>query len=299
MNPGNQSSNASVIILENMGEKLLLEIFLVTGITIMIMAFLAEYIDSSLGMGYGTTLTPVLLLMGYSPLEIVPSVLLSELLTGASAAYLHHRHGNVHFDFKRDPESKIAKKLGKLGYVPKSKDSKVAFILSLCSIVGTVIAVVIAIQLPTFYIKLYIGLLVLIMGIIILLKRKKQHKFSIKKITGIGLLASFNKGMSGGGYGPLVTSGQVLSGLKAKSAIAITSFSESLTCLVGVMTYIAIGSASLILGWNMAPFLITGALLSVPFSVYTVKKMKTNNLTFIIGVSTICLGLFTLGKLII
>lgn len=61
------------------------------------MAFVAEYVDSSLGMGYGTTLTPVLLLLGYSPLQVVPAVLVSEFATGLTAGGLHHRVGNVHF----------------------------------------------------------------------------------------------------------------------------------------------------------------------------------------------------------
>ena len=40
-------------------------------------AFICEYMDSTLGMGYGTTLTPILLMMGYNPLQIVPVVLIS------------------------------------------------------------------------------------------------------------------------------------------------------------------------------------------------------------------------------
>ena len=60
-------------------------------IFIIIIAFFCEYIDSSLGMGYGTALTPILLIMGYTPLQIVPAVLLSELITGLSAAFFHHR----------------------------------------------------------------------------------------------------------------------------------------------------------------------------------------------------------------
>ena len=55
------------------------EVFLV-GLCIAFIAFLAEYVDSTLGMGYGTTLTPVLLLMGYEPMQVVPAVLLSNYL---------------------------------------------------------------------------------------------------------------------------------------------------------------------------------------------------------------------------
>ena len=48
-------------------------------ITITVIAFFCEMVDSTLGMGYGTTLTPLLLVMGFEPLEIVPAVLFSEL----------------------------------------------------------------------------------------------------------------------------------------------------------------------------------------------------------------------------
>ena len=39
------------------------------------LAFVCEFIDSTLGMGYGTSLTPILLLMGLEPLQVVPAVL--------------------------------------------------------------------------------------------------------------------------------------------------------------------------------------------------------------------------------
>jgi len=175
------------------------------GATIILIAFVSEYVDSTLGMGYGTTLTPVLLLMGFEPLQIVPIVLVSEAITGATAAATHFKIGNVNFNLNDRP-------------------IRIAAILSACSIVGTVVAVFLAVSIPTFYIKLYIGVLVLVMGLFILLKRPNKDGFAWKKIVGLGLLASFNKGVSGGGYGPVVTSGQILSGVDEKSSIGITSF---------------------------------------------------------------------------
>ena len=64
---------------------------------VFLLALACEFLDSSLGMGYGTTLTPLLLLSGFAPLDIVPAVLLSEALTGAAAGYMHQRDGNVNF----------------------------------------------------------------------------------------------------------------------------------------------------------------------------------------------------------
>ncbi len=66
-------------------------------LAIIIVAFIAEYVDSSLGMGYGTTLTPLLLFFGYKTMQVVPAVLLSELITGLLAGFTHHAVGNVDF----------------------------------------------------------------------------------------------------------------------------------------------------------------------------------------------------------
>ena len=255
-------------------------------------AFICELVDSSLGMGYGTILTPVLMLMGYNPLQIVPVVLISELATGATAALLHQKAGNVKFDFRNDPEHWITQRLGKLGYMPKSKDSKVALVLAACSVIGTITAVFIAVSIPKKILKLYIGLLVLSMGLIILWKRNAQHKFSWKKILGLGTIASFNKGISGGGYGPVVTAGQILSGLPGKSAVAITSLAESLTCLVGVLAYVYTGKVA---DWGLAPYLVVGAMASVPLAVNAVKVMGDKKLTLVIGVVTLMLGLLVLS----
>jgi len=243
---------------------------------IIILAFLCEFIDSSLGMGYGTTLTPLLLMLGYNPLQIVPAILLSELISGLTAAFFHHKFKNVNFNFG-------------------TADFKIALVMAVCSIFGTLVAVFVALNLPSFYVKLYIGILVLGMGVLILMTLKRKFRFTWKKITSLGLLASFNKGISGGGYGPIVTSGQILAGVNSKNAIGITSLAEGLTCFVGVITYLIFTNHTI--GWSLAPSLIVGAILSVPIAAYTVKKFKGGHLKLIVGIATLILGLLTLGKL--
>ena len=118
----------------------------------------------------------------------------------------------------------------------------------------------------------------------------------IRKIRELGLLASFNKGMSGGGYGPVVTGGQILSGVEGKNAVAITSLAEGLTCVVGFGAYLLTRS---IQDWTLFPFLCIGAILSVPLSVCTVKRLNTRYLKLAIGVLTTALGVFTLAKILL
>ncbi|UCC21950.1 MAG: sulfite exporter TauE/SafE family protein [Planctomycetota bacterium] len=277
----------------------MLEMSLWAIVAIVVIAFLCEYMDSTLGMGYGTTLTPVFMLMGFSPMQVVPVILLSELISGLLAGFFHHREGNVDLKPKSADIFKITKMLSPLGYIESFKktvplDLKVALLLGFCSVIGTVAAVFVAVNIPKFWLKLYIGCLVLSMGIIILVCLNKNFRFSWKKITLLGLIASFNKGMSGGGYGPVVTGGQVLSGVEGKSAVGITSLAEGLTCLVGVIAYVLVAKNPL--DWRLAPWVIIGAVLSVPLSAKSVKIMSEKRLKLAIAVLTIVLGVLTIVK---
>ena len=100
-------------------------------VLVMLVSFLGEYIDSSLGMGYGTTLTPILLLLGFEPLQVVPAVLVSERVsaTGLAAAAFHHGYGNV--QLRRG-----------------SRDLNVALVLGGIGLLGSVVAALVAVRVP-------------------------------------------------------------------------------------------------------------------------------------------------------
>jgi uncharacterized membrane protein YfcA len=271
-------------------------------IAIIAVAFFCEYMDSTLGMGYGTTLTPVLLLLGFNPMQIVPAVLLSELITGLLAGFFHHREGNVNFRPETTDFSLIMHQLRALGYVESFKRGvplhlRVALLLAVCSIIGTILAVFVVFNIPKFWLKLYIGCLVLSMGAIMVLCLNREFTFSWRRITSLGLIASFNKGMSGGGYGPIVTGGQILSGIEGKSAVGITSLAEGLTCLVGVIAFILLSRHAI--DWELAPFLIAGAVFSVPLSARSVKRISSRNLRLAIAIITIVLGGLTIIKTVV
>jgi uncharacterized membrane protein YfcA len=244
-------------------------------LAIFLVALLCEYIDSSLGMGYGTTLTPLLLLAGFEPLQIVPCVLLSEFLTGIAAGVMHHRDGNV--DLLRD-----------------GRVRKTMILLSLLSAVGALTAVTIALHVPKFWLKAGIAIIILSVGITILVTIRRQLRYRRGHMITVGAIAAFNKGLSGGGYGPLVTAGQVVSGMPPKHAIAITSLAEALTCIVGFTAYILIhGHVDLMLA---AP-LTLGAMLSVPMATLTVKWLPEHAVRSGVGLVTCLLGILTLVKL--
>lgn len=238
-------------------------------------AFACEFIDSTLGMGYGTTLAPILLLLGYEPMQVVPAILLSELLTGITSGLLHHGAGNVSF-------------------ARGSRHLHVALVLVGCSVLGGVPAAYLASAMPAWTVKGFIGLMVMGVGVVILTTLNRTYGFSWVKISGLGLVAAFNKAVSGGGYGPVVVGGQVVSGLEAKSAIGVTSLAEGIACAAGVGTYALTAGIDV----RLALPLVVGAMASVPLAVFSVRAVSARRLRVAIGVLTIVLGAVTLGKLL-
>ena len=185
---------------------------------------------------------------------------------------------------------------GGFGYLPKSTDSKVIFILGVFGIAGAIAGAFIAINIPSIVLNMYIGVMVLSIGAWILIKLKKEISFSWKKLGAIGLISAFNKGISGGGYGPLVTGGQLISGKDSKSSVGNTTFIESLICFIGFLSYLLLGSD---IHWKLAISVCIGSVLAAPFAAITVKRINHQKLKIIIGIATILLGIFTIVKIFV
>lgn len=66
---------------------------------IILLAFIIEFIDAFAGMGFGIVV-PVLILIGYSPLEVVFAVLFNSAILSLAAGIFHHKFGNVDFNLK-------------------------------------------------------------------------------------------------------------------------------------------------------------------------------------------------------
>ena len=256
-----------------------------------ILAFLCQYASVSLGIGYGTVLVPLLLIVGFAPLEVVPAVLLSQLVGGTIGGLAHHRAGNIKLDFRRD-EGIIKERLRRFGYLPRSFDSKVIFILATCGILGALVGVFVAVNIPKVVLEAYIGTMVLGIGVLILRKRH-SGVFSWRALIAIGLVSSFNKGISGGGYVPLVAGGQIISGREVKSSVGSTALAVGLICAVSFLGYVLMEGG---IRWALAAATSAGSIVAAPFAALTVKKADPDKLKVIVGLVTVILGALTLVR---
>jgi len=238
------------------------------------LSFCSGLIDLSLGMGYGFTVTPVMLLLGYTPAETVPTVLFSSFIGGASSSFFNHRQRNADF-------------------TPGSRDLRIALITGGLGVVGAVVGVNTSLSLPERTVGLYIGSLVIASGALVLYSKSLISGFSWPKMMAISILGSFNKGISGSGFGPIVTTGAIMSGLDEKTSVSIQALSETLVSLVGFATYIALQSK---VDAPMIAAMSLGVTLASPFAASIVKKARGKTLRTMIGALALIVGASTLLK---
>jgi len=253
-----------------------------------VLAVVCEYVDAALGMGYGTTLTPLLIMVGFEPLQVVPAVLFGQIIGGVVGGIVHHRVGNIKLDFRQDVE--IKRRLRWVGYIPRSVDAKVVYMLVVCGVIGAVVAVMVAVNIPVKVLRTYIGVMVTCVGVWTLV-RKGGERLSWRRLVTVGLVSGFNKGISGGGYGPLVTGGQIVSGRGVRQAVGSTTMAEAVICGVAFIGYLVVKGD---VCWRLACATGVGSLIAGPLAAVTVSKVNVRGLRIGIGVATIILGVMML-----
>ncbi len=256
---------------------------------IILLAFLFESMDSMAGMGFGTALSPLLFLFNYTPLQVVPAILISEAITGFIDTFFDHEFKNVRYSFH-----------------PLNDATKISLMIAFFGCLAIFTSVLLGyfvIKFPDLLIKIYVAILVIFMGISgfirIKLSKTEQSKKRLKMLIGFSALAGFNKGIGGGGYGPVITMGQLFSGVYEKSATAIVSFAESIVSIVGIITFFLISFAGIEVDLVLLPSLFTGGFFAALIAPYLVRVLPNKIWKYFIPIYAIGIGLFSLIKLFI
>jgi uncharacterized membrane protein YfcA len=223
---------------------------------VLICAFF-EYMDSAGGMGYGTALTPLMLMLGFDPKQVVPCIMITEMFTGLIAGMIHGEFENVAWQFK-----------------PMNETTKLVVIVSLIGMACVCFSITAAygvFKVHKFWIKLYVAALLVVMGVCSLLTAKRFQNYRPKWMWLFAGLAGFNKGIGGGGYGPVVTVGGLLAGVPVKSMVAVTSMAEGLTCAFAVITWFALLTSGIVIDYLLLPSFVIGTVLAAVGAPYTTR----------------------------
>lgn len=243
-------------------------------IFLIFVTFIAEIIDSALGMMFGTILSPLLIGLGFDPYFVIPSILISQAAGGIVATYRHKYFKNG--DFSKS-----------------SEDTKLVIVVSILGILGVILGVWFGKSVSKDILRIYISVLCILMGLLVL--TKMRFKFGWKTIFGIGFISSFNKAFSGGGFGPIVTSSQVILGRKAKNAISSTDFAEVPICIGAFILWtFAKGVPNLGMTFAMIVGSSFGAYIG-PKLLFLIKNQR--KIEIVVGIMVVLLGVLSLFKI--
>ncbi len=252
--------------------------------SVLVLCILFEFLDSAAGMGYGTSFTPLLLLMGYDPMQIVPIIMIQQACAGLSSSWIHRELGNIEWKLK-----------------PLSESVRLWLIIALTgsgAVVFSITSVYGLLKPAGVWIKLYVCLLLFAMGALSLISLGKDREYRPRRMAFFGALAGFNKGIGGGGYGPVVTIGGLLSGIPAKSMTALTALSEGTVCVVSIVTWFMMLGQGVTIDFVLLPTMILGSVISVLLAPYAVRVLPERLWKGVLPAYCLVIGALTLWKLL-
>ena len=252
--------------------------------SVVFVAMLFEFMDATAGMGFGTAITPLLLVMGFDPKQIVPVVMIQQGVAGLIGTFLHREYGNVEWSFK-----------------PLSETIKLWFYIAIPGILAVLISVtsVYAIfKVAKVWINVYVCALLLGMGLISLYQgiASKDRRYRPKMMIGFATLAGFNKGIGGGGYGPVVTIGGLMSGVPAKSMMAVTALCEGTVSTFSIIVWLAMLSGGVVIDYLLLPSMMIATILSAVVAPWATRVFPERVWQYVVPAYSLILAFYSTYK---
>ncbi|MDP4251518.1 MAG: TSUP family transporter [Bacteroidota bacterium] len=235
--------------------------------------FLAQMVDGSLGMGYGTISTTFLLANGVSPAIVSSRVHSARVFSSGVSGYSHHRFGNIN------------KKLFRALIIP--------------GVIGAVTGATLAYfgQKYTTWVRVPLSIYTLYLGYYIIRKafRKKNKQNKVKNVGWLASAGGFMDAFAGGGWGSLVTGTLISKRRNPRYVIGsvclaefFVVFASSITFFILLKTIFFVDVAGLIIG----------GLIAAPIAARLVGKIPMKIMFMAVGSLVIATSILTLIKVV-
>ena len=235
--------------------------------------FLAQMVDGSLGMGYGTISTTFLLAYGVNPAIVSSRVHSARVFSSGVSGYSHHRFGNIN------------KKLFQTLVIPGS--------------IGAIIGATLAFFGKEYasYVKLPLSIYTFYLGYFIIRKafQKKKHNEKVKKAGWLASVGGFMDAFAGGGWGTLVTSTLMSKRRSPRYVIGSVCLAEFFVVLASAITFFILLKE---LPLFEVAGLIIGGLIAAPIAARLVGKLPIKTMFIIVGSFVILASTNTFWKAI-
>jgi siroheme synthase-like protein len=220
--------------------------------------FIAQMVDGSLGMGYGTISTTFLLANGVNPAIVSSRVHSARVFSSGVSGYSHHRFGNIN------------KKLFKALVVP--------------GIIGAIIGACLAFfaQRYSSWVRLPLSLYTFYLGYFILRKAfvKSRYNTKVKKAGWLASAGGFMDSFAGGGWGTLVTSTLMSKRRSPRYVIGSVCLAEFFVVFVSSITFFILLKSIPIID---VAGLIVGGLIAAPIAARLVGKVPIKAMFIAVG----------------
>jgi len=112
-----------------------------------------------------------------------------------------------------------------------------------------------------------------------------------------GALSGFNKGIGGGGYGPVVTIGGILSGVPVKTMMAVTALSEGTVCVFSIVVWYFVQRSGVVITFGLLPSMMLGSMISAILAPYAVKVIHARFWKWFVPAYSCVLAAYSVIKL--
>ena len=240
-------------------------------VLLILFGFLAQLVDGGLGMGYGISLTTLLLSIGFATALASASVHIAEIFTSFASGVSHFKLGNF--------------------------DRKIFTYLTVSGVIGGVLGAYSAVKLQNIaLIKPIISGILLIFGFVIILKffKKNKEEYILPRIRGLlplGFTAGFVDAIGGGGWGPITSPTLIAANSHPRKTIGSVNFAEFFVTLAISITFLLTLEN---IDFKIIIPIIIGGIVAAPIAAFLTKKINHKVLGIGVGLFIILLSIRTI-----
>ncbi|HJW28381.1 MAG TPA: sulfite exporter TauE/SafE family protein, partial [Saprospiraceae bacterium] len=236
-----------------------------------VVGFIAQMIDGTLGMAYGVSCTTLLLNFGVPPKVASAAVHTAEVFTTGVSGLSHIRFKNI--------------------------DKRLFFRLVFPGVIGAMTG---AFFLSNVFngamVKPYVSAYLLILGFVILYKgirnKPKDHQ-GVRHAELLALIGGFMDSVGGGGWGPIVTSNIINQGKNPKETIGTVNTTEFFVAFFSTGVFLFFVGVS---SWPVVLGLILGGILAAPLGAFFASRVNKKTLMILVGIVIILTSSYTILK---
>lgn len=234
--------------------------------------FIAQMIDGSMGLGYGTISTTILLALGVPPAIVSSRVHSARVFSSGVSGYSHNRYGNIN------------KKLFRTIVWP--------------GVIGAMIGAALAVFAQKYnlsWVRVPLSIYTTYLGYYIIRKafKKKLKEAKVKRAGWLAAIGGFMDAFAGGGWGALVTSTLISKRKSPRYVVGSVCLAEFFVVFSSAVTFFILLKHLPILE---VLGLILGGVIAGPIAAKLVGKIPIKTMYLLVGALVILTSIFTLYK---